>query len=212
MAGEPTDVVEHDSRSVEILGAGFDGAAAFARMLAAEGELRGLIGPRELPRLWRRHVVNSAAVAPFLPGSGSLVDVGSGAGLPGVVLALMRPDLEVHLVEPMQRRAAWLTEVAERLDLGNVVVHARRAEDLHGELLAEAVTARAVASLDKLARWTLPMVRLGGALLALKGARAAEELARAGKVLRRFGVTSSVVHDVDLYGDGDVTRVVEIRR
>lgn len=209
---EPTDVVEHDDRSREILGRGFDGAASFARMLAAEGELRGLIGPRELPRLWRRHVVNSAAVAPYLPASGSLVDVGSGAGLPGVVLALMRPDLQVHLLEPMQRRVAWLTEVSERLELENVVVHAVRAEDMQGEILADAATARAVAALDKLARWTLPLVRLGGVLLAMKGQRATEEVTKAGKTLRNFGVTSVEVHDIDLYDDGDVTRVVEVRR
>ncbi|GAB2621795.1 16S rRNA (guanine(527)-N(7))-methyltransferase RsmG [Pseudactinotalea suaedae] len=209
---EPSDVVEDDPRSREILGQGYEGAAVFARMLAAEGELRGLIGPRELPRLWRRHVVNSAAVAPYLPESGSVIDVGSGAGLPGIVLALMRPDLQIHLVEPMQRRVAWLTEVGERLELGNVVVHGERAEDLHGELVAEAVTARAVAALDKLARWTMPMVRMGGALLAMKGQRAAEEVTQAGTVLRGFGVTSVTVHDVDLYDDGDLTRVVEVRR
>lgn len=206
------EVVESDPRSREILGQGYDGAATFAQMLAAEGELRGLIGPRELPRLWRRHVVNSAAVAPFLPSSGALVDVGSGAGLPGIVLALMRPDLQVHLVEPMQRRVAWLTEVSRTLELDNVVVHGRRVEDLHGELVAEAVTARAVAPLAKLARWTLPIVRLGGALLAMKGQRAAEELAAAQPVLRRFDVASAQVHEVDLYADGDLTRVVEVRR
>lgn len=210
--GGAGDVVEDDARSREILGVGYDGAVEFARMLAAEGELRGLIGPRELPRLWRRHVVNSAAVAGFLPDSGSVVDVGSGAGLPGVVLALMRPDLQVHLVEPMQRRVAWLTEVSDRLKLGNIVVHGSRAEDLHGVLMAEAVTARAVASLDKLARWTMPMVRLGGALLAMKGQRAAEEVASAGPVLRRLGATDVRVHEVDLYDDGDVTRLVEVRR
>jgi 16S rRNA (guanine527-N7)-methyltransferase len=209
---EPVDVVENDERSREILGQAFDGAASFASMLGAEGELRGLIGPRELPRLWRRHVVNSAAVAPYLPDSGSLVDVGSGAGLPGIVLALMRPDLQVHLLEPMQRRVAWLTEVSERLELGNVVVHGARAEDMQGELLADAVTARAVAALDKLARWALPLVRLDGVLLAMKGQRAVEEVDKARKTLRTFGVTSVEVHDVDLYDDGDLTRVVEVRR
>lgn len=208
----PPDVVEHDARSAEILGAGFDGAATFARMLASEGELRGLIGPRELPRLWRRHVVNSAAVAPFLPTTGAVIDVGSGAGLPGMVLALMRPDLQVHLVEPMQRRVAWLDEVVERLELRNVTVHGARAEDLQGALVAEAVTARAVAALDKLARWTMPLVRLDGALLAMKGQRAAEEVTSARSTLRRLGATGVEIHEVDLYGDGDVTRVVEVRR
>lgn len=206
------DVVEDDARSRELLGPAFDGSAAFARMLAAEGELRGLIGPRELPRLWRRHVVNSVAVAPFLPATGAVIDVGSGAGLPGVVLALMRPDLQVHLVEPMQRRVAWLTEVSEQLALGNVSVHAARAEDLHGELVAEAVTARAVAALDKLARWTMPLVRLNGSLLAMKGQRAGEEVAAARSTVRRLGATAVEIHEVDLYDDGDVTRVVEVRK
>lgn len=205
-------IVEDDPRSRKILGRGYDGAATFARMLASEGELRGLIGPRELPRLWRRHVANSAAVAGFLPSTGSVVDVGSGAGLPGVVLALMRPDLEFHLVEPMLRRVAWLEEVRDRLELANVTVHGARAEELHETVRAEIVTARAVAALDKLARWTLPMVRLGGALLAMKGRRAAEEVAAARPVLRRLGVTDVQVHDVDLYADGDVTRVVEVRK
>lgn len=208
----PLDVVEHDTRSREILGVGYDGAVEFAQMLAAEGELRGLIGPRELPRLWRRHVVNCAAVAQYLPASGSVIDVGSGAGLPGIVLALMRPDLQVHLVEPMQRRVQWLTEVNDRLALANVVVHGSRAEELHETLRADVVTARAVAALDKLARWTMPMVRLGGALLAQKGQRAEDEVASARSVLRRLGATDIQVHTVDLYDDGDVTRVVEIRK
>jgi 16S rRNA (guanine527-N7)-methyltransferase len=181
-------------------------------MLAEQGELRGLIGPRELPRLWRRHVGNSAAVLPWLPETGEIADVGSGAGLPGVVLALARPDLRVHLVEPMQRRAQWLTEVAQELELQNVVVRAVRAEDLHGELRVDAVTARAVAATDKLARWTMPLVRLGGALLAMKGARASDEVEAARSTLRRLGATEVSVHDVDLYDDGDLTRVVEVRR
>src|SRR5690625_5888732 len=113
-----TPVVD-DARSREILGLAWGGAAHFAELLAQEGELRGLIGPRELPKLWTRHVLNSAAVARFLPDEGSLADVGSGAGLPGVVLALMHPELEVHLVEPMQRRVEWLHEVVEELDLDN---------------------------------------------------------------------------------------------
>lgn len=205
-------VVSDDSRSREILGRGFDGAAEFARLLAAEGELRGLIGPRELPRLWRRHVVNSAAVAPYLPAEGAVIDVGSGAGLPGVVLAAMRPDLKLHLVEPMQRRVVWLQEVSDRLGLHNATVHSSRAEDLHGDLVAEAVTARAVASLDKLARWTMPLVRLGGVLLAMKGARAADEVTAARGTLQRLGATAVSVHEIDLYDDGDVTRVVEVRR
>lgn len=205
-------VVEDDARSRAILGTGYEQAARFAHLLADQGELRGLIGPRELPRLWRRHVVNSAAVAGYLPATGAVIDVGSGAGLPGIVLAAMRPDLTMHLVEPMQRRAAWLREMSTELELVNVVVHASRAEDLRGEIVAEAVTARAVAALDKLARWTMPLVRLNGVLLAMKGQRAAAEVDAARPVLTRLGATSIEVHAVDLYDDGDLTRVVEVRK
>ncbi|MFV0426638.1 MAG: 16S rRNA (guanine(527)-N(7))-methyltransferase RsmG [Beutenbergiaceae bacterium] len=209
MSGPTTQDYE---RSAAILGAGFAGAEQFAQLLAAEGELRGLIGPRESARLWRRHVVNSAAVAPFLPEAGSVIDVGSGAGLPGVVLALMRPDLQFHLVEPMQRRVAWLNEVVQELSLANVSVHSNRAEELHGELIADAVTARAVAALDRLARWTMPLVRLNGSLLAMKGLKAAQEVEVARPRLMRHGATAITVHTVDLFDDGDLTRIVEVRR
>lgn len=213
MSEQPSDrVAVDDERSREILGLGWGGVAHFAELLAQEGEVRGLIGPRELPKLWTRHVLNSAAVARFLPDKGSLVDVGSGAGLPGVVLALMRPDLEVHLVEPMQRRVEWLVEVGEELDLDNVTVHQVRAEELHGRLSVDAVTARAVAALDKLARFCLPLVGPGGSLLAQKGQRAEEEVATADRVLGKLGVVEVTVHTVDMLGDGDVTRVVEARK
>ncbi|WP_235856758.1 16S rRNA (guanine(527)-N(7))-methyltransferase RsmG [Occultella glacieicola] len=195
-----------------MLGLAWSGAARFAEMLADEGELRGLIGPREVPRLWSRHVVNSAAVAGFLPESGSLADVGSGAGLPGVVLALMRPDLDVHLIEPMERRIAWLGEVVDELDLDNVTLHQVRAEELHGKLEVDAVTARAVAAMGKLARLTLPLVSRGGVLLAQKGRRAESELADAATALRKLGVTATSVHEVDLLGDGEITMVVEVRK
>ena len=208
----PDGVAVDDARSREILGLGWGGAAHFAELLAQEGELRGLIGPRELPKLWTRHVLNSAAVAQYLPEEGSLVDVGSGAGLPGVVLALMRPELEVHLVEPMQRRVEWLLEVGEELDLDNVTVHQARAEELHGRLSVDVVTARAVAALDKLARLCMPLVAPGGRLLAQKGQRAQEEVAKADRVLRKLGVIEVAVHEVDMLGDGDVTRVVEARK
>ncbi|HIZ36828.1 MAG TPA: 16S rRNA (guanine(527)-N(7))-methyltransferase RsmG [Candidatus Ruania gallistercoris] len=208
----PDGVAIDDERSRDILGLAWGGAAHFADLLAQEGELRGLIGPRELPKLWTRHVLNSAAVAQFLPSEGSLADVGSGAGLPGVVLALMRPDLEVHLIEPMQRRVEWLLELGTELDLDNVTVHQVRAEELHGRVSVDAVTARAVAALDKLARFCLPLVAPGGSLLAQKGQRAQDEVAKADRVLHKLGVVEVTVHEVDMLGDGDVTRVVEARK
>lgn len=184
----------------------------FAELLAEHGEERGLIGPRELPRLWPRHVLNSAAAAPWLPDDGTVADVGSGAGLPGVVLALMRPELDFHLIEPMQRRTIWLTDVLTELDLDNVTVHQVRAEELHGRFTVDAVTARAVAAMKKLAPITLPLVSPGGSLLAQKGQRAEIELREAAGVLRRHGGERWRVHEVDLLDDGDVTRIVEVTR
>lgn len=212
-AGTPGATVVTDAeRSREVLGAGYERCVQFAELLVTHGEERGLIGPRELPRLWSRHIVNSAAVAPFLPASGMVADVGSGAGLPGIVLAVMRPDLGFHLVEPMERRVTWLREVVEALGLENVEVYQRQAQELHGSQDYEAVTARAVAALDKLARWTWPLIAPGGALLAMKGQRAAAEVEAAAAVLRKLKAGSVTVHEVDVLNDGDVTRVVEVRR
>lgn len=205
-------VVVAEERSREILGQGYQRAVRYAQLLREQGELRGLIGPRELDRIWVRHILNSAAVERYLPASGTVADVGSGAGLPGVVLACMRPDLSFVLVEPMQRRTEWLGEVVEELGLGNVTIVQGQAQDVHGERSFDVVTARAVASLEKLVRWTWPLVKPGGALLAMKGARAGVEVEQAEAVLRKIKAQPPVVHEVDVLGDGDVTRVVEIRR
>lgn len=184
----PPAAVGPGTASVQaLLGDRLPVVAQYAVLLADQGVLRGLIGPREVPRLWERHVLNSAAVMPFLPAAGTVVDLGSGAGLPGVVLACLRPDLRVVLVEPMLRRCVWLEEVVAELGLTNTEVRRARAEDLHGELVADAVTARAVAPLDRLAGWALPLCRLGGSVLALKGDRAREELAAAVGALRVLG-------------------------
>ncbi len=181
-------------------------------MLADEGELRGLIGPREVPRLWRRHILNSAAVGSLLPASGTVADVGSGAGLPGIVLAIMRPDLEFDLIEPMERRADWLAEVIEALDLDNVTIHQVRAEELHKKRTYDVVTARAVAGMDKLLRFTVPLIGAGGRLLALKGRRVYEEIEDAKYVLKKFRAEVVAVHEIDVLGDGDVTFVAEVQR
>ena len=182
----------------------------FSRLLIERGEPRGVIGPREVPRLWSRHIVNSMAVNSFIPRGARVADVGSGAGFPGIVVAVTRPDLHVVCIEAMERRCAWLDDVVSELDLRNVDVVAARAEDVRDEF--DVVTARAVAGLDTLARWTLPLVRRGGVLLALKGERAAEEVQGAGRVLRRLGAGSWEVHEVVSPLDGSVTRVVEVRR
>ncbi|WP_307802739.1 16S rRNA (guanine(527)-N(7))-methyltransferase RsmG [Cellulomonas dongxiuzhuiae] len=185
---------------------------AFHAFLADEGELRGLVGPREVARLWERHLLNSAAVVPFLPEDGLIVDVGSGAGLPGVVIAAMRPRAQVMLVEPMERRVTWLLDVVERTGLANVEVRRARAQELDGAVEADVVTARAVASLDKLYRWTTPLVRQGGSVLAMKGARAEEELAAAAGVMRSLGLVDGRVHEVTTIAGTEPTRVVSAVR
>lgn len=192
----------------ELFGLAWAPIEHFAQMLAEEGELRGLIGPRELPRLWSRHIVNSAAVEPFVGSAASVADVGTGAGFPGVVLAVMRPDLDIHLVEPMERRVRWLTDVLEELDLDNVTVQHARAEELHGRATFDVVTARAVAAMGKLARWTSPLIRPSGRLVALKGQRATEELEAAKYVLRKARMDDVAVHEVRPVEAAEATTVV----
>ena len=203
---------DDETASREIFGLGYGAAVEFARLLAEEGELRGLIGPKEVPRLWRRHILNSTAAAPFLPKAGTVADVGSGAGLPGIVLAILRPDLEFDLIEPMERRVQWLNEARELLDLDNVSIIHSRAEELHKKQRYDAVTARAVAALDKLLRFTGPLISGEGRLLALKGQRVHDEITQAEHVLRRLKLVVVDVHEVDVLGDGDVTYVVEVKR
>jgi 16S rRNA (guanine527-N7)-methyltransferase len=149
----------------------------YADLLATDGVIRGLIGPREAPRLWERHILNCVAVAELITPGAKVTDVGSGAGLPGIVLAVARPDLTITLVEPLARRTAFLTEVVDQLGLARIEVVRARAQDCVGQVSpADVVTARAVAPLDKLAAWCLPLAGVGGRVLALKGASAGEEI------------------------------------
>ncbi len=201
-----------DPRIVAFLGPAYAAVLAFAEVLAREGVTRGLVGPREVPRLWERHLLNSAAVGALLPESGTLVDVGSGAGLPGVVLAAMRPGLRVVLLEPMERRVAWLEEVRALTGLGNLEVLRGRAEDVAGTIDADVVTARAVAPLDRLAGWTLPLLVRGGVLLAMKGQGAAQELEAAAGELERFGAGEGEVLTVSSIDGVDPTTVVRVVR
>ncbi len=175
----------------EVFGDALPVAERYAAFLAKAGVERGLIGPREADRLWERHLINCAVVSAAIPENAEVVDIGSGAGLPGIVLAIVRPDLRITLLEPLLRRTTFLNECVELLDLRNVEVRRARAEDVTDEFAVDVATARAVAPLERLARWALPLLRPGGELLALKGERAAAELEEAEPVLKRFGVRST---------------------
>jgi 16S rRNA (guanine527-N7)-methyltransferase len=179
--------------AAEVFGSRMPLAERFAGILSDSGVSHGLVGPREVPRLWERHVLNCAVVAPALPADVDVIDVGSGAGLPGLALVIARPDVRMHLVEPMLRRTTWLHDAVEELGLDNVEVHRGRAEQFWGQLSAPVVTARAVARLGELARWSLPLLRPGGSMLALKGASAQEELDADRAALRRLGAVSDAV-------------------
>jgi 16S rRNA (guanine527-N7)-methyltransferase len=183
-------------------------AEEYAHILATDGVVKGLIGPREVPRIWDRHVMNSAVIVPRVPSGSTVADIGSGAGLPGVVWAIARPDLRVTLVEPLLRRTIFLEETVAALGLDNVEVLRGRAEEVRSTY--DVVTARAVAGLDKLGRWCMPLVRKGGVLLAMKGQSAADEVQAATATLHRLGATSIVVAT---YENGDVpTTVVEVTK
>jgi 16S rRNA (guanine527-N7)-methyltransferase len=172
-------------------------ARDFARLLVTDGVVRGLIGPREAPRIWERHLINCAVIAELIPKGASVVDVGSGAGLPGIVLAVARPDLSITLVEPLARRTTFLTEVVTALGLDATVQVVRgRAEDVVDgpPAGADVVTARAVAALDRLAGWCLPLAHVGGRLLALKGASAADEVTEHRAAVAELGGSEPVVH------------------
>ena len=190
MAGELPD------NAKLVFGEHVERATEFVRLLEEHGVERGLIGPREVDKIWDRHVLNSAVIQEVIPPHLRVVDVGSGAGLPGVPLAIARPDLRITLLEPMARRIAWLEEVVERLELDNVSVLRGRAEEgpIRERLKnCDVVTARAVAPLEKLARWCLPLLKGGGQMVALKGERAEEELDRDWAAVQRAGAARARV-------------------
>ena len=201
------------SVAARVFGERLELAVSYARLLVTDGVVRGLIGPREAPRIWERHLVNCAVMTEIIPIGASVVDVGSGAGLPGIVLAVARPDLSITLVEPLARRTAFLSEAVTALGLDSTVTVVRgRAEDVVDgpPAGADVVTARAVAPLDRLAGWCLPLARTGGRLLALKGSSAAEEVDAHRAVIAELGGAAPVVR---LCGAGLIdppTTVVEI--
>ena len=202
----PSEVEGEPTAAAELFGDRIGAARAFTAALALEGEERGLIGPLELPRLWTRHILNSAIAAPLF--HGSVADIGSGAGLPGLVLAIARPDVHWTLVEPMERRVTWLNEQVEALGLTNVEVLRSRAEDVRRIGGFDIVTARAVSALRTLIPITAPLVRDGGQLTLLKGQNAANEIEAAQKQIKKFRLSDV---RVEVLGEGvlpETTRVV----
>jgi 16S rRNA (guanine527-N7)-methyltransferase len=206
----PTEpaVLESEPAAAEALfGDRIELARAFTANLAKHGEEYGLIGPLELPRLWTRHILNSVLVAPLLR-PGLVGDIGSGAGLPGLVLAVARPDVSFVLIEPMERRVKWLESQAAELGLDNVTVLRARAEEAVDQVALDQVTARAVSALSKLVPITVPLVRDGGELVFMKGANAQKEIDAAAKVIRKYHLRDV---EVLVLGEGvvpEVTRVI----
>ncbi|ALJ22318.1 16S rRNA (guanine(527)-N(7))-methyltransferase RsmG [Microbacterium sp. No. 7] len=202
-------VVETEpAAAAAVFGDRIDLARRFAAALAQHGEERGLIGPLEPPRLWTRHILNSAVAAPLFTAGWRVGDIGSGAGLPGLVLAIARPDVHWVLIEPMERRVAWLTEQVEALGLDNVEVVRARGEDWREGAVLDAVTARAVSALRTLIPLTAPLVRPGGELILLKGANAENEIGAAEKQIRRFRLSNVRVEPVGAGVIDDPTRVI----
>lgn len=212
---EPASCPEPPEIAAHVFGDRLDLAVRYASWLADAGVVRGLIGPREVGRLWDRHILNSAVIGDVIDEGARVVDIGSGAGLPGIPLAIARPDLTVELVEPLLRRTTFLTEVVEDLGLDTVTVHRGRAEEksiIKAVGGADVVTSRAVAPVGRLMGWSLPLVRVGGFVRALKGSSAAEEFERDAVEIRRAGGSAGRVLTV---GEGILeqpTYVAEVER
>ncbi|GLJ60816.1 MULTISPECIES: 16S rRNA (guanine(527)-N(7))-methyltransferase RsmG [Microbacterium] len=209
MVSSPAGLEAEPAEAAALFGDRIDLARTYTQALAEHGEERGLIGPLEVPRLWSRHILNSAVTAPLFPEGGRVGDVGSGAGLPGLVLAIARPDVQWVLIEPMERRTTWLNEQVAALGLDNVVVERARAEEAgRWEGVLDAVTARAVSALRTLIPWTAPLVRDGGELILLKGQSAPNEIDAAAKAIRKYKLSDV---RVEMVGEGTIsepTRVV----
>ena len=194
----------------KLFGDGLPAMVRYAELLAGPGVERGLIGPREVERLWERHLLNCGAVAELIPQDSDVVDVGSGGGLPGLVLAIARPDLSIVLLEPLLRRTVFLSECVEQLGLRNVEIRRGRAEEWAGRLSAKVVTARAVAPLERLVGWCLPLLAPNGRMLALKGEAAAAELEVVAPTLGPLGAIDWAVVEVGSALGEAATRVARI--
>ncbi|BBY99263.1 16S rRNA (guanine(527)-N(7))-methyltransferase RsmG [Mycolicibacterium fallax] len=188
--------VKHDApdAAATLFGGRLELAERYVELLGTAGVERGLIGPREADRLWERHVLNSAVVAELIAEDERVADIGSGAGLPGIPLAIARPDLRVVLIEPLARRTSFLEEVVAELGLSAEVVRGRAPEAGAGLEPFDSVTSRAVAALDKLCAWSLPLLRVGGRMLAMKGERAGLELEEQRAAMTALGAVDLAVH------------------
>ncbi|RGE17341.1 16S rRNA (guanine(527)-N(7))-methyltransferase RsmG [Leucobacter sp. wl10] len=193
--------------AAEIAGDRIEALREFARDLGAHGERLGLIGPLEPPRLWTRHLLNSAVLAPLVKSGAHVADIGTGGGMPGLVLAIVRPDARFLLIEPMERRCSWLNEQIDRLGLQNAEVRRGRAEEYHGAFEVEQVTARAVTALRKLVPLAAPLLRDGGEMLFLKGSSVQGEIDAAEKALRKHRVTRVSVEELGAGLLDETTRV-----
>jgi len=171
-----------------IFGAQIDSARGYFQALVRDSDLLGLLGPREMPKLWSRHILNSAVVAELITPGDSVADVGSGAGLPGIPMALAQPEAHFTLIEPMERRSDWLKQMVAELELSNVSVNRARAEEV-GDVF-DVVTARAVSALPKLLKMCVPLTRHGGEIIALKGSKAGEEIEESKKLQKKLGIES----------------------
>ncbi|NLA64382.1 MAG: 16S rRNA (guanine(527)-N(7))-methyltransferase RsmG [Leucobacter sp.] len=197
--------------AAEIAGPRIDVLRSFAADLAERGEPLGLIGPLEPARLWTRHLLNSAVLAPLLTAGARVADIGTGGGMPGLVLAIVRPDVRFVLIEPMERRCAWLNEQIDRLGLDNVEVKRGRAEEFHDAFEVDQLTARAVTALRKLVPLAAPLLRDGGEFLLLKGESVEQEIAAAEKVLRKYRVHDLSVQELGVGQLDETTRVCRAR-
>lgn len=205
------DIEPEPAAAAEIFGVGIDLARAYTNRLATDSETFGLLGPRELPRIWSRHVINSALLSELVPDETLVADVGSGAGLPGIPMAIAQPKAHFTLIEPMERRANWLSAVVSDLGIKNVDVIRARAEEVTRTDF-DIVTARAVAALDKLLKLLTPLTRGSNlkTVLALKGSRAPEEIAEAKPRLQRLGFGEPEILTLGLGKAPETATVVRI--
>lgn len=201
--------------AADIFGVNVEKAVAYHESLATDGTVRGFIGPREVPRLWDRHILNCAVIGEVMEQGIRIADIGSGAGLPGIPLALARPDLEITLIEPLLKRSVYLGGIVEELDLDNVTVIRGRAEEKAVRRqtgAVDVVTSRAVAPLGKLVGWSLPLCKVGGKMIAMKGSSVTEEIERDSKQIRAAGGGSVEVHVVGEKYLEEPTTLISIKR